>query len=397
MKLSLFTPNQSTVLSPPERSYDGCSDGPIRIALISRDRGENLDLAQELIRRGHQVHLLTEDLRSGPNDLADEGWVHPIKSEPLAGETLQEISIRLRDDLEWAKAAYRKVTELHRSEGLDIVSCPLGDLQGYFCARDRSLPTLLTLTSRFEPLITDDTLHRRTLEEDAIHAARFIQADSRSTLKRVGRQYGVSEWPSITTIVPPGIRDRVGPVLHQPRTTPRLRVLYRCQGGGRETIQPLSSEFPQVEFHLSQDSSGPWSALSHDPNRALQSHHPWEWANCDIVCVSGQTGEHDEAILAAMMFGKPVIATATGNIPEIVQEGRTGYLVYPGSDSSMAHALRRLLHDEEWRHQMGCAGRERYEDHFTLERMTDVLLASYQSVVSECRLAARAPFRSTSR
>jgi hypothetical protein len=66
---------------------------------------------------------------------------------------------------------------------------------------------------------------------------------------------------------------------------------------------------------------------------------------------------------------KPVVATAGGAVPEIVQDGVTGLLVPMGDAQSMAEAITKLLSDPELAGQMGEAGRQRVEEHFTMEHV----------------------------
>jgi len=83
------------------------------------------------------------------------------------------------------------------------------------------------------------------------------------------------------------------------------------------------------------------------------------------------------AVLEAMAMRKPVVATRTGGIPEIVQEGKTGILVPPGEPNKLAQAIVDLLQDSTRRVAMGRSARNRVETMFTVEAMMDKLTAAY--------------------
>jgi glycosyltransferase involved in cell wall biosynthesis len=74
------------------------------------------------------------------------------------------------------------------------------------------------------------------------------------------------------------------------------------------------------------------------------------------------------ALLEAMAAGVPIVASAVGGIPEIVEDGLTGVLVPAPPDAEhVAAALAPLLEDAAERRRLGEAGRARYERDFTAE------------------------------
>lgn len=75
------------------------------------------------------------------------------------------------------------------------------------------------------------------------------------------------------------------------------------------------------------------------------------------------------AALEAMAEGLPVVATSIGGLPEIIEEGKTGYLVTPSDVTALADRLRLLLADKARRVEMGTAGRERARVYFSRDRM----------------------------
>ena len=87
------------------------------------------------------------------------------------------------------------------------------------------------------------------------------------------------------------------------------------------------------------------------------------------------------SILEALALQKPVVATNVGGIPEILQDGVTGYLVSPRNPESLAEKILLLLRDPQIAANMGRAGRKRVEDAFGLDRM----VREYQSLYERDR------------
>ena len=75
------------------------------------------------------------------------------------------------------------------------------------------------------------------------------------------------------------------------------------------------------------------------------------------------------AAIEAMAAGKPVIATQVGGLPELVEDGVTGFLVPPGDPEALASSISRLLSREGLMEQIGRNAWERVQRHFTMEQM----------------------------
>ncbi len=78
-------------------------------------------------------------------------------------------------------------------------------------------------------------------------------------------------------------------------------------------------------------------------------------------------------LIEAMACGRPVITTDISSMPEIVEEGRTGFLIPPGESSALAERAVLLLQDEALRARMGQAARQRVAEHFSHDRMIEKL------------------------
>ncbi len=85
------------------------------------------------------------------------------------------------------------------------------------------------------------------------------------------------------------------------------------------------------------------------------------------------------SILEALSLQKPVVSTSVGGIPEIVENGLTGYLVPPKDPEALAEKILLLLQQPQTAAGMGKAGRKRVEEVFGLEKM----IREYQCLYEE--------------
>ncbi len=74
-------------------------------------------------------------------------------------------------------------------------------------------------------------------------------------------------------------------------------------------------------------------------------------------------------ILEAMAAGLPIIATRVGGIPELVEDGKTGFLVDPGDSAAFAAAVIKLLQDKSLRQKMGLEARKKIRCNYTSKKM----------------------------
>jgi glycosyltransferase involved in cell wall biosynthesis len=96
-----------------------------------------------------------------------------------------------------------------------------------------------------------------------------------------------------------------------------------------------------------------------------------------VFCLSSHMEGLGTSVLDAMAFSRPVVATAAGGIPEAVEDDVTGRLVPPRDAQALADTLVQLLQDPSRLQALGTAGRLRYEQRFTAERMVEETLAVY--------------------
>jgi alpha-maltose-1-phosphate synthase len=87
-----------------------------------------------------------------------------------------------------------------------------------------------------------------------------------------------------------------------------------------------------------------------------------------------------KVVVEAMACGLPVVATRTGGIPELVDDGKTGFLVPFGSPEMISEKLISLLGDESLRASMGLRGRGRVEGEFTWHAVAERTRSAYNEL-----------------
>ena len=86
-------------------------------------------------------------------------------------------------------------------------------------------------------------------------------------------------------------------------------------------------------------------------------------------------------VLEAMAAGLPVIATAVGGTPEIIDSDRTGILVDAGDVGSLVAAACRLVQDRRTAHEMGERARAMVGERFSIAAMVQVTEQVYETVM----------------
>jgi glycosyltransferase involved in cell wall biosynthesis len=83
--------------------------------------------------------------------------------------------------------------------------------------------------------------------------------------------------------------------------------------------------------------------------------------------------------MEAMYYGKPLIASNIGGIPESVNHGVNGFLVPPNDPKKTANAILELVNNPGLRYHMGKKGREEFEKKFSNDELISRTLKLYQT------------------
>jgi glycosyltransferase involved in cell wall biosynthesis len=147
---------------------------------------------------------------------------------------------------------------------------------------------------------------------------------------------------------------------------PNARLLIAGQGVEENALRTLAEQLGIAENIT-------W--LGHLPRGEMEKHFDSAWVQ---VVPSLWEEPFGNVTTEAMMRGTAVIACKVGAQPEIVSEGKTGFLVQPHDIGALSSALGKLLGNRELAEQMGQSGHQRALIHFSEDNRTENFLAIYE-------------------
>jgi glycosyltransferase involved in cell wall biosynthesis len=153
------------------------------------------------------------------------------------------------------------------------------------------------------------------------------------------------------------------------RREPRAVLLWVGDGVGRVTLQQdVVKAGVQDKVHIV----------------GFREDIPVCLAAMDVVVLpSIRSDGVPQVVLQALAMRKPVVASAVGGIPEVIQHQRTGVLVSPNDAQALAEAVLQVLCDPQAAAAWGQAGGQLIDAHYGLEQTIDRTAAVYTAVLVE--------------
>jgi glycosyltransferase involved in cell wall biosynthesis len=148
---------------------------------------------------------------------------------------------------------------------------------------------------------------------------------------------------------------------------PRARLLVAGDG-------PRQGELEALAGALGVAGRTTWLGLRTDAPDLLDA--------CDVFVLSSEREGMPMSILEAMRAGRAVVTTRVGGTAEVVVEGVTGLLSPVGDAAALGEAMRATASDPARRAAFGAAGRARWSERFTAERMVRATEAVYRDALA---------------
>ena len=159
------------------------------------------------------------------------------------------------------------------------------------------------------------------------------------------------------------------------------------------TLMDASQNYQRIPFkaagtyekmpHLLKQSPANFEFLGHlDSAKINQFFASARMIVLGSICYEG----FPTVIIEAMLYGKPVVCSRIGGLPEIVEDGVTGLLFEPGNADDLAEKIRYLWDHPELCQKMGQTGREKVLREYSSEKYYERLIACYQKAVELRRI-----------
>lgn len=376
------------------------------------------DLAEALVAKGHQVHVVSQAVRGNEDYIDDAGvHIHRVGPRPKAGSASTRLIYNFN--------AWRKLRELTRQHNIEIVDTQVTFAEGFFPSLRKQVPLVLQTHSWSDMFLRtksyDSPLELLSLKVSAylenisLRRADRIIANSHQSWCYVIEQGIPRERVILIPLtkvtlrdfrfLPSDIRARLGIprdaalILYvgwlQARKGLHIlaqalpQVLARCSGAffvflGRDTLSaPGGGSFKQFLLSCALKSGASMNV------KIIEDFLPDEdlvrlYSACDVFVLPSLSESFGAPVIEAMACGRAVIATATGIAPELEGASPVFLVVPPGDPGALAQAIVKVLSiPREEREALAAGHRQIVEERFSFERMVDEILRVYAEVIAE--------------
>ena len=160
--------------------------------------------------------------------------------------------------------------------------------------------------------------------------------------------------------------------LSRDKGLPTLLRAYESLGRKRPPLLLIGRRTPDTPTHFP-DGAQTCAEWPHD--HVMAAFRRCLFAVLPSICLDACP----TTVLEAMASGRPVVATTTGGITDMIVDGENGFLVPPGDEYQLAEAIAQLLNDSDLRARLAAGAQERVQ-RFTSSAVVERLEAVYTRV-----------------
>lgn len=204
--------------------------------------------------------------------------------------------------------------------------------------------------------------------------------------KRVHQELGCD--PKKIVVVPPGIEKLpVKKKKHQGFNILFVGIWFERKGGPQvlEAYRLLKKKYPKIRlFLIGQVPKGEklpkdvWHKSFLPRERLISEIFP----QADVLVLVPPVAEgYGLVVLEAACLGVPSIVSRVYALPELVEDGKTGFVISPGSVKELSEKLELLIKNPHLKEKMGQQAQKRFLEKFWIEKTNEKLLKVYQEAV----------------
>ena len=360
------------------------------------------ELGQELAERGHTVHFISSVLPTRVTELNDRVHFHEVDM----------MTYPLFEHQPYDLALATKMATVARAEKLDLLHVHYaiphsisGILARESIKEKRFVPVITTLHGTDITLVGADRSYL-PITRYALQQSDGVTAVSKFLKKATIETFDFDEVEVIPNFICPHHYHKIDDSPLKNHLAPNGEKLLVHVSNFRPVKRPIDcveifakvkEEFPAVRLVMVGD--GPERSAAKYRAESLgvgedvlfvgkKSNIADYLGVSDIFLLPSELESFGLAALEAHACELPVIATRIGGIPEVVNDGESGFLSDIGDIDRMAANALRLLKDDDLRRQMGTRGREISVQRYSTQAIIPQYIAFYEQVLSGARKAA---------
>ena len=327
---------------------------------------------------------------------AGEGWL--ARELSSTGATLEYFRL----DRPFSPAFARWLADLLRRHRIELAHSHEFTMAVYgaWAARKAGIPHLFTMHGgRYYA----EQLRRRVALHLAARGSTAVVSVSHSLARHLARDLWISPARIVTVangVRPPRIQNTEPPLREQlgldldDRLVVAVGNLYPVKGHTHllEALALLAQRHPRL--HVAIAGRGELEKALRERARELRVEKRFHLlglrsdvgdvlAAADVFALPSLSEGVPLALLEAMLSGRPVVASAVGEVPTVLGEGGAGILVSPGNAEGLANALDALLADPEAARRLGAAARTRAMESYSFDAMLNRYLELYAEALGD--------------
>lgn len=353
------------------------------------------ELYKALIRQGCEIHLICNKMKNSKDSEIMDG-IHIYR----AGVIGEVSSIYRRG--RYILASVKKARELHKKRHFDLIHAHVfgGALAGVMAGKALHLPVVTTVHGLYSKIWKEiaekGSFFSKQAERYIIRLPHDkLIAVSQMTARQI-RELGVPL--KKIEVIPNGVNlEKFNPKVQSAKKQLGIKEDYVVAFFGRlwkvkgieylvKAIPSVVEKIPNVKFIIVGEGPQKESLVKLvkdlDISGHVMFHAPIDYSKMpayirasDCVVLPSLMEGLPVTALEAMACGVPVVATKVGGTPEVVKDGKNGFLLEPGRPKLIAEKLIKLLRNKKLRRRMGAAGRkfvEKYDWGIIAERTFEV-------------------------